>query len=125
MSDVVLVEDVAVRLVRRFLLLCESPRTRATVVRLTRRSAGSARAGRALYRMVSRMVVNPVARATGVQASALRTELVVAQLVGIAMLRYVVKIEPLASATVDEVVALAAPAMRAALGAAPDDGVRA
>lgn len=115
MTEVVVVEDVAVRLVRRFLLLCESPRTRAVVVRLTQRSAGNARAGRVLYRMVSRTVVNPVARATGVQSSALRTELVVAQLVGIAMLRYVVKVEPLASATVDEVVDLASPAIRAAL----------
>jgi hypothetical protein len=115
MTEVVLAEDVAVRLVRRFLLLCESPRTRAVLVRLTERSAGNARAGRVLYRMVSRLVVNPVARATGVQASALRTELVVAQLVGIAMLRYVVKVEPLASASVDEVVELTAPGVRSTL----------
>ena len=115
MTDLEVTDDVAVRLVRRFLLVCESPRTQATVVRLTQRSAGNARAGRLLYRVVSRLVVNPVARATGVEASALRTELVVAQLVGLAMLRYVVKAEPLASATVDEVVELAAPGVRAVL----------
>ena len=125
MTEVATDTDFAVRLVRRFLLVCESPRTQATVVRLAGRSVGNARAGRLLYRMISRLVVNPVARATGVQASALRTELIASQLLGIAMLRYVVKAEPMASATVDEVVELAAPAVRAALsGAAAVPGPR-
>ncbi|MGH3361825.1 MAG: hypothetical protein ACRDOM_05130 [Nocardioides sp.] len=107
--------DFAVRLLRRFLALCESPRTRAAMLRMVKGSVGSARAGRVLYRVVSRAVVNPVARATGVQASALRLELVASQLIGLAMLRYVLHVEPMASASVDDVVALAAPSIRAAL----------
>jgi hypothetical protein len=119
MSDVAVNEDdFAVRLLRRFLALCESPRMQAIVVRRVGRSAGSAGAGRVLYKMISRLVVNPVARATGVHASAMRTELIASQLVGIALLRYVVKAEPMASASVDEVVELAAPAVRAALSGA-------
>ena len=108
-------DDFAVRLLRRFLWLCESPRTRAAMLRMVRGSVGSARAGRTLYRVLNRVAVNPVARATGVQSSTLRLELVASQLIGLAMLRYVLEVEPMASATVDDVVALTAPSIRAAL----------
>jgi hypothetical protein len=54
--------------------------------------------------VLNRTVVNPAARATGVQASALRYELVCGQLVGLAMMRYVLQVEPVASAPVDEIV---------------------
>lgn len=109
--------DFAVRLLARFLRLCESPRTRATMLRLVRGSVGSARTGRALYRVVNSMVVNPVARATGVQASATKLELVASQLIGLAMLRYVLQVEPVASASVDDLVRQAAPGIRAVLQA--------
>lgn len=108
-------DDLAVRLLRRFLLLCESPRTHGRMVRLVRGSVGSARAGRVLYRAINRSVLNPMARASGVQASAMKTELVASQLIGIAMLRYVLEVEPMASASIEEVVTLAAPAIRATL----------
>jgi hypothetical protein len=108
-------DDLAVRLVRRFLLLCESPLTHGRMVRLVRGSVGNARVGQALYRAINRSVLSPVARASGVQASAMKLELVASQLVGIAMLRYVIEVEPMASASVEEVVALAAPAVRATL----------
>lgn len=111
------VEDLAVRLVRRFLRLCESPRTHGRMVRLVRGSTGSARAGRVLYRVINRSVLHPVARASGVQSSAMKLELVSAQLIGIATLRYVVELEPMASASVEEVVTLVAPAIRATLQA--------
>ena len=109
--------DLAVRLLTRFLQLCESPRTRDRMVTMVQGSTGSARAGRVLYRMINRSVLNPVARATGVQSSAMRTELLASQLIGLAMLRYVIKVEPMASASVDDVVALTAPSIRATLQA--------
>lgn len=107
--------DFAVRLLTRFLQLCESPRTRSRMVRLVQGSTGSARSGRAVYRVVNRTVVNPVARATGVHASATKLELVASQLIGLAMLRYVLGVEPVASLPVDEVVRQAAPGIRAVL----------
>lgn len=107
--------DFSERLVRSFLALCENPRTRQGVLRLVRSSVGSARAGRALYKVLNRTVVNPAARATGVQASALRLELVAGQLVGLAMMRYVVQLEPVASAPAEDVVRQFAPAVRATL----------
>jgi hypothetical protein len=107
--------DFSDRLLRTFLSLCENPRTRQGMLRMVRSSVGSARAGRAFYRVLNRTVVNPAARATGVQASALRYELVCGQLVGLAMMRYVLQVEPVASAPADEILRQFAPAIRATL----------
>lgn len=107
--------DFSVRLVRRFLGLCEGPRTRAGMLRMVRASVGSPRAGQAFYRVLNRSVVTPVARATGVHASAMRIELVCGQLVGLAMMRYVLNLEPIASAPAEEIVRRFAPAIRATM----------
>ncbi|MFL6060378.1 MAG: hypothetical protein ACJ72E_04030 [Marmoricola sp.] len=107
--------DFSVRLLRSFLGLCENPRTRAGMLRMVRGSVGSARAGRAFYRVLNRSVVNPAARATGVHTSALRIELVCGQLVGLAMMRYVLQVEPVASTPAEEIVRQFAPAVRATL----------
>ncbi len=107
--------DFAVRLLRSFLALCENPRTRQGMLRMVRASVGSARAGQAFYRVLNRTVVNPAARATGVHASALRLELVCGQLVGLAMMRYVICVEPVASVPAEDIVRQFAPALRATL----------
>jgi hypothetical protein len=107
--------DFSDRLLRTFLGLCENPRTRHGMLRMVRSSVGSARAGRALYRVLNRSVVNPAAKATGVHASALRFELVCGQLVGLAMMRYVLQVEPVASVPAEEIVRQFGPAIRATL----------
>jgi Tetracyclin repressor-like, C-terminal domain len=108
--------DFTERLLRRFLLLCENPRTRRRALALVRGSVRNARAGRRFYALVNRVVLNPVARAMGVETSAVRLELVGSQLIGLAMIRYVLEVEPIASLDVDELVALMAPPLRQALG---------
>ena len=107
--------DFSVRLLRRFLGLCENPRTRSGMLRMIRASVGSARAGQAFYKVLNRSVVNPVAKATGVHASAMRIELVCSQLVGLAMMRYVLHLEPVASAPAEDIVRRFAPAIRATM----------
>lgn len=107
--------DFTERLLRRFLLLCESPRTQRRALALVRGSVSNARAGKAFYALVNRVVVNPVARSMGVQASAVRMELVGSQLIGLAMIRYVLKVEPISSLEIDELVQLMAPPLRQAL----------
>ena len=108
-------KDFSVRLLRRFLGLCENPRTRAGMLRMVRGSVGSARSGQAFYRVLNRTVVNPAAKATGMHASAMRFELVSGQLVGLAMMRYVLQVEPVASASAEEIVRQFAPAIRATI----------
>jgi len=107
--------DFTERLLRRFLRLCESPRTQQRALALVRGSVSNARAGRAFYALVNRVVLNPVARSMGVKSSAVRMELVGSQLIGLAMTRYVLKVEPIASLEIDELVRLMAPPLRQAL----------
>jgi hypothetical protein len=108
--------DFTERLLRRFLLVCENPRTRRRTLALVQGSVSNAAAGRRFYALVNRLVLNPVARAVGIETSAVRLEIVGSQLIGLAMLRYVLKVEPIASLSVDELVTLMAPPLRAALG---------
>lgn len=107
--------DFSERLLRTFLGLCENPRTRQRMLKMVRSSVGKGGADRALYRMLNRSVVTPTAKATGINASALRYELVCGQLVGLAMMRYVLQVEPVASTSTDEIIRVFAPAIRATL----------
>ena len=107
--------DFSDRLLRTFLGLCENPRTRQRMLRMVRSSVGSGGGDRTLYAMLNRTVVTPTAQATGIKASALRYELVCGQLVGLAMMRYVLQVEPVASTSTDEIIRVFAPAIRATL----------
>ena len=115
MSAEAVSSDFTERLLRRFLLLCESPRTQRRVLALVQGSVSNARAGRRFYALVNRAVLNPVARAMRVESSAVRMELVGSQLIGLAMIRYVLKVEPIASLDIDDLVPLMAPPLRQAL----------
>ncbi|KRB74057.1 hypothetical protein ASE01_18865 [Nocardioides sp. Root190] len=110
-------EDFVIRLVRRFLLLCEHPRTRQRMLQMVRQSTRLGPEAPRLYGWINRAVLNPrfqpmVERRA---MSAMKAELVASQLIGLAMTRYVLKLEPLASASVDDVVRMAAPSVAAAL----------
>jgi len=109
--------DFSERLLRRFLRLCENPRTRARVLAMVRGAVSTEGGGARLYARMNRMLLHPLARVTGVHASATRWELVTSQLVGLAMMRYVLEVEPIASADTEELVAQFAPAIRAVLKA--------
>ena len=87
---------------------------------LVKGSVSNGRAGKRLYAMVNKMVLSPVARTMGVETSAVRLELVGAQLIGLAMIRYVLKVEPIASLDIDDLVPLMAPSLRQTItGRAP------
>lgn len=110
-------EDFAIRLLRRFLLLCEHPRTRQRMLGMVRQSTRFGPGAPKLYGWINRAVLNPrfIPLTERRTMSTMKAELVASQLIGLAMTRYVLRIEPLASASVDEVVRLAAPSIRAAL----------
>ena len=103
------------RVTRRFFTLCESPRTRDRVLRALRSSADSAVGGRLLVALLSRTVLTPLLRARRVDDAAATVELVAAQLAGIAVLRYVTRMEPVASMPVDDLVSWVAPGVQATL----------
>ena len=59
-----------------------------------------------------RMVLRPLGEALGVDRAELRMPLIASQLVGLVMLRYVLRLEPLASLEADQVVAIYAPTLQ-------------
>lgn len=103
------------RIARRFFELCEDPRTRDRVMRAVRSSADSAVGGRLLVALLSRTVFTPLLRSRRVDVAAVRLELVAAQLAGVAVLRYVTRMEPVASLPVDDLVAIVGPALQTTL----------
>jgi AcrR family transcriptional regulator len=122
------------RLVRMTLTLMGDENVRRDLARLIKSdqaaamSAGAARAAmptddsattlaqlRALSEYVQSAVVDRVVAALGVPDARLRVTLISSYLVGISTTRYLLRIEPLASAFDDDVVRLVAPAIQALL----------
>ena len=110
-------EPLGHRVTRRFLTLCEHPRTRARTMSLVHNGADSAVGGRLLIAYLSRRAFGPVLRSRRLDHTTARIELACAQLGGIAVLRYVTEMEPVASMSVDDLVAMVGPAVDATLTA--------
>ena len=104
--------QVGERLVRFALGLLEEPSTRQRVLAVLRAAATNEQMARLLRGFVVSEVVGPVAAALDVPQPALRAELTMTQIVGLVMGRYVLAVEPLASAPVDELVPLLAPTLQ-------------
>ena len=104
-------EGMGERLVRLFLGAWDSPEFRAPMLGMLR-SAMTGEQGAAMLReFVGSALIGRVAEAVG-PVDPLRVQAAAAQMVGVVILRHVIRLEPLASASVDEVVALIAPAVQ-------------
>lgn len=99
------------RLVRFFVRTWDSP-AGSPMLALIRSVVGSERAAANLRDFVSREVLARLAAAIRLDHPELRATLAASQLIGLAMLRYVVKVEPLASAGEDEIAAWLGPAVQ-------------
>jgi AcrR family transcriptional regulator len=99
-------EDLGVRLVTRFLQVWDNPVSGDPIVRVLRSGASRPEL---LREFIERQIVPRFAQAIGGQDAALRATAIVSQMLGLAFARYVLRVEPLASAPPDEVVALIAP----------------
>lgn len=100
------------RLVRYFLSVWEEPPRREVLIGMLRSAATNEHAAALLREFISREVLARVAAPLGHEDADLRATLVGSQLVGLAMVRYVVRIEPLASASTDTVAAALAPTLQ-------------
>jgi Tetracyclin repressor-like, C-terminal domain len=76
---------------------------------LLRSAVSNPRAARMLREFISRALLGRIAPALGREDARLRVALVGSQVIGLAVLRYVIKVEPLASATQEELVAAVGP----------------
>ena len=99
------------RLVRFFVRTWDSP-AGSPMLALIRSVVGSERAAVNLREFVSREVLARLAAAIRLDEPELRATLAASQLIGLAMLRYVVRVEPLASAGEDDIAAWLGPAVQ-------------
>jgi AcrR family transcriptional regulator len=99
------------RLIRTFLSVWDDEATRLPLLTLVR-SIFEPEGGNLVRDGFMRLVLGPIAAGLGVDQPERRMSLVASQLMGIVIVRYVVAIEPLASASPDELVATYAPTLQ-------------
>ncbi|RAY15322.1 TetR family transcriptional regulator [Actinomadura craniellae] len=101
-------------LVRIFLEIWRDEERRAPVIAMVRSAMTNEQAATLMREFITTALLRRVAAARG--TSLLRAEAAVGQMVGVAILRYVIKTEPVASASEEELVELLAPVIQHYLG---------
>jgi AcrR family transcriptional regulator len=106
-------------LIRLVLMLWDRPETRGPFLAVMRSATSEEVAAAALRRFVTREVLGPIAERVGLPDAPLRASLAGSQVIGLLMARYVVKIEPLASADTETIVRWVAPTIQRYLTGQP------
>jgi AcrR family transcriptional regulator len=101
--------DFAESLTRSYLGFVDGDQSRNAILALVRSAVSNERAAAMLREFLAAELLPVIASRTGHENAPLRAGLVAAQLMGVAMLRHVVRLDPVAGATPDEIVAMVAP----------------
>ncbi|WP_097870375.1 TetR/AcrR family transcriptional regulator [Streptomyces sp. rh34] len=109
-------EGLGERLARFFLSVWEDPATRSPLLAILRSALTHEAAAKVLREFVLRRLLERIAAELDVPDATFRAELAASHMIGIAMLRYVIRAEPLASADPEDIVAMVAPALQRYLG---------
>ncbi|MFF4471977.1 TetR family transcriptional regulator [Streptomyces sp. NPDC001599] len=110
-------DGVGERLTRFIFGVWENPATRTPLLAILRSAVNNETAATVFRRLIAAQLLRRVAAQLNLPDAELRVELAAAQLVGCAMLRYVIKVEPLASADPEQLVARLAPVVQGHLTA--------
>ncbi|MFK0287560.1 TetR family transcriptional regulator [Streptomyces sp. NPDC090499] len=105
-------EGVGERLTRFVFGIWENPTTRTPLLAIVRSAVNNETAAAVFRRLIAAQLLRRLAEQVDHPDGELRAELAAAQLVGCAMLRYVIKVEPLASADLEQIVARIAPVVQ-------------
>ncbi|MGW7360142.1 TetR/AcrR family transcriptional regulator [Streptomyces sp. NPDC054802] len=100
------------RLARFFIGVWENPASRAPLLAIIRSALTHEAAAKVLRGFVLRHLLERVAAELDVPAPRFRAELAASHMVGIAILRYVIRVEPLASADPEEIIRIVAPTLQ-------------
>jgi len=103
--------DCVEALVRAYLQLIDSDKSRNAILALVRSAVSNDKAAAMLREFMTAELLPVIARLTSHPDAQLRASLVAAQLIGIATQRHIIRIEPLVKASPDEIVTLVAPAI--------------
>lgn len=97
------------RLVRGTFDVLKDDSARQQIVDLFQAGASAGRAAQAMREFLEESVIDRVAAAVGIPDARMRSALISSHLIGLAATRYVIRLEPLASAPEDDVVRMYAP----------------
>ena len=100
------------RVIETFLAVWDAPERRETLTALIRSSMTTDESARMLREYLGREVFGRIAAATGVADPELRGALAASQVVGMAVMRYIVKVPALAVASNEQIVALLGPVLQ-------------
>lgn len=114
--------DVGTRLVRKYLQIWEGPETAESMIAMLQSATSNADAKEALRSFIQTYVLTAVSGVIGGGEQArLRAMLAATNLVGTALLRYVMKVPPLAELTADDVATLIGPTVNRYLTASAQE----
>ena len=105
-------DTVGLRLATFVVGVLESPDGRGRILSLVRAATSEPEAARAIRDLLHARILHPVADAIGAGDAEYRAGLVMSQVVGLTLARYIVQIEPLASMEPTVVVAAVAPTLQ-------------
>ncbi|GII77511.1 TetR family transcriptional regulator [Sphaerisporangium rufum] len=107
-------EEIGRRLVRFLLTMTADPAARESIIAVMRSAMTNEQFGVMIREFLTRAVLDRVVAGLGIPP--VRMEVAFAQMFGVVLLRYVLRLEPLASADVEELVDLLAPTIQRYLG---------
>ncbi|MER7677471.1 TetR family transcriptional regulator [Streptomyces sp. NPDC096934] len=105
-------DGIGERLTRFIFGIWENPATRAPLLAIIRSAVNNDTAAAVFRRLIAAQLLRRIAQRVDLPDAEIRAELAAAQLVGVAMLRYVIKVEPLASADVEPIIRRVAPVVQ-------------
>ena len=108
-------DGLAERLTEAFFELWEHADTRAPLLAILRGAATHEESAALVRQFIEQRLYPQIATALGGADAELRVDLAMGQLLGIAYLRHILRIEPIASQSTEELIARAVPAVRAHL----------
>ncbi|MET8580540.1 TetR family transcriptional regulator [Streptomyces collinus] len=106
------VEAVGERFTRFVFGVWENPATRKPLLAILRSAVNNETAAAVFRRLVAAQLLRRVAAQLDLPDAELRAELAAAQIVGAALMRYVIKLEPLASADLESIIRRVAPVVQ-------------
>ncbi|MFS4097100.1 TetR family transcriptional regulator [Streptomyces sp. AF1A] len=105
-------DGVGERLTRFIFGIWENPTTRAPLLAIVRSAVNNETAAAVFRRLIAAQLMRRIAAQLDLPDAELRSELAAAQLVGTAIMRYVIRLEPVASADPEEIIARLAPVVQ-------------
>ncbi|MGA5193289.1 TetR family transcriptional regulator [Streptomyces exfoliatus] len=105
-------EAIGERLARFFIGVWENPVSRAPLLAIVRSALTHEAAAKVLRTFVLRRLLERIADELDVPDPKFRAELAASHMIGIAIMRYVIQVEPLASADPEKIVAMVAPTLQ-------------